>query len=37
VNTYAEIIRTRVDDPKVGLRFEGRSWSWWHATDGPGW
>jgi len=34
VNTYAEIIRTRVDDPKVGLRFEGRSWSWWHATDG---
>ncbi|MDQ2721929.1 MAG: AMP-binding protein [Actinomycetota bacterium] len=28
MNTYAEIIRTREGDPKVGLRFEGRSWTW---------
>lgn len=28
VRTYAEIVRSRAQDEREGLRFEGRSWSW---------
>lgn len=28
METFADIIRTRLGDPHEGLRFEGRSWSW---------
>ncbi len=26
--TFAEVVRSRAGDPHVGLRFEGREWSW---------
>lgn len=28
METYAEIVRTREGDDHVGLRFEGRTWTW---------
>lgn len=28
MRTYAEVVRSRAQDEQVGLRFEGRSWSW---------
>jgi fatty-acyl-CoA synthase len=28
VETFAEVVRSRVGDSHEGLRFEGRSWSW---------
>lgn len=26
--SFADVVRSRVGDPKEGLRFEGRSWTW---------
>jgi len=28
MQTFAEVVRTRLGDDKEGLRFEGRSWTW---------
>lgn len=28
METFAEVVRTRLGDDKEGLRFEGRSWTW---------
>lgn len=28
METFAEVVRSRLGDDKEGLRFEGRSWSW---------
>lgn len=28
MRTYAEVVRSRAQDEHVGLRFEGRSWTW---------
>ena len=28
MTTFADVVRARAGDPEVGLRFEGRSWTW---------
>lgn len=33
MNTFADVIRTRIGDTHEGLRFEGRSWSWAEVVD----